>query len=209
MSLTIIIPAKPFGEAKTRLAAILSPAQRADLSRTLLSQTLNVAREIAPVLVVSRSQSVLRLARRAGAEGLVEAEPTLNAAVRQGIAWAMKRQAAQVLILLADLPLLTPTDLHSLIPASQPNRPEVVIAPCRRSQGTNALFLSPPDIIQPQFGLHSFAIHHGLTKQAGASIRIHRAPNLAFDLDTAEDWQDYLAVTPTFSLIDPTSRLPH
>ncbi|MGH2523035.1 MAG: 2-phospho-L-lactate guanylyltransferase, partial [Anaerolineales bacterium] len=42
MSLWALVPVKPFWQAKTRLAGVLSPEQRAGLSREFLTHTLQV-----------------------------------------------------------------------------------------------------------------------------------------------------------------------
>ena len=53
--------------------------------------------------------------------------------------------------------------------------------------------LTPPTLIRPQFGPHSFARHQHLARQAGLEPIIYRAPELAFDLDTPEDWLEFTA----------------
>ena len=78
-----IIPAKPFRQSKTRLAGSLSETQRINLSRHLLLRTIRLARQVGRVVVVSRSQSVRRVAKAAGAWALVEMGIGLNAALEQ------------------------------------------------------------------------------------------------------------------------------
>ncbi len=189
-----IIPAKPFTEAKTRLAGVLSTRARTRLSRHLLRRTITVARTVGTVAVVSRSAAVRRWAKAHGAWALVEAAPDLNAAIGQGIAWAEQHGADAVLVLPLDLPLLSPTDLDALI-AQINAQPTVVIAPCRRETGTNALLLRPPAAIDPTFGANSFRRHRAAAEAAGVSPIIFRAPGLAFDLDTPQDWEDYRHAT--------------
>jgi 2-phospho-L-lactate guanylyltransferase len=127
-----------------------------------------------------------------GANTLTENNHELNDAVRQGIDWAQSSGASSVLILPLDLPLLTTSVLEKLVkPGCQP-APAIVIAPCRHRRGTNALFLNPSSLIQPHFGPASFAAHQKLAQEAGIFAEIFNAPELAFDLDTPEDWQDLL-----------------
>lgn len=68
-------------------------------------------------------------------------------------------------------------------------KPTLVIAPCRHGTGTNALLLRPPDLIRFAFGPDSFAVHCTASRTAGAEPIIYRADNIAFDLDTPEDWR--------------------
>jgi 2-phospho-L-lactate guanylyltransferase len=191
----IIIPAKPFPEAKTRLAPALSLQERAALSEGLLRRTIEIAGAVGQVVVVSRSAVVWQVAQEAGAWALVEHTPDLNAAIRQGVQWAGRRGAEVVLILPADLPLLSVRDLVELTSLGRQERPCVVIAPCRRGRGTNALLLRPPDVIAPHFGAASFAVHQAAAHAAGVAPRIYRAAGLAFDLDTPGDWARCLSST--------------
>lgn len=183
----IIIPVKPFGQSKTRLSAVLTARQRTVLSRRLLARTLLLAGQVGPVVVVSRSRAVREQAKQSGAWALVEAQPGLNAAVQQGIRWVQARGDSSLLILPADLPLLTLADLQTLV-APKVDPPAVRLAPCRREDGTNALLLSPPDVVAPQFGPGSFARHVALARAAGVEPQIYRLPALAFDLDVPDDW---------------------
>jgi 2-phospho-L-lactate guanylyltransferase len=184
-----VIPAKPFHESKKRLAPVLSLQQRVPLSRRLLRHTILVACQISQVVVVSRSAAVRQMATDLGVYALVEEQPDLNVAIRQGIAWAQDQASSGVLILPLDLPLLARSTLETLIDLGARQTPNIVIAPCRHYQGTNALFLNPPALISPRFGPNSFAAHQKLAQNAGILPKIYHAPELAFDLDTPEDWQ--------------------
>jgi 2-phospho-L-lactate guanylyltransferase len=200
-----LIPAKPYTESKSRLAPILSPAQRAALSRWLLERTLRLAlTAVEHVVVVSRARALLAQARALGAWGLREAVPGLNPALSQAARFAQVRGADGILVLPADLPRLTRQDLDALLalggvgagvkPAPTPGvtpapTPVLVIAPCRSGTGTNALLLRPPGLIPFAFGPDSFAAHCAAARAVGVEPVVHRADSLAFDLDTPEDWE--------------------
>jgi 2-phospho-L-lactate guanylyltransferase len=68
-------------------------------------------------------------------------------------------------------------------------KPALVIAPCRHGTGTNVLMLRPPDLIRFAFGPDSFAAHCTASRTAGVEPIIYRDGNVAFDLDTPEDWR--------------------
>lgn len=189
-----IIPAKPFTESKQRLSPVLSLSERVLLSRNLLQHTILAAMPLGPVVVVSRSTNVRELAAGLGTDTLTEQQHDLNAAVGQGIAWAQARHATSCLILPLDLPLLTTAVLEKLVEQSRQHSPTVVIASCRHGQGTNALVLNPPQLISPQFGPHSFAKHQQLAQQAEVKPTLYYSPQLAFDLDTPEDWLEFAAL---------------
>jgi 2-phospho-L-lactate guanylyltransferase len=59
--------------------------------------------------------------------------------------------------------------------------------PDRHGSGTNALRLTPPDVISPAFGSGSFARHAVLGAGAGAVVRVAQAPSLELDVDTPGD----------------------
>jgi 2-phospho-L-lactate guanylyltransferase len=180
-----VIPAKPFRESKERLSPVLSLQQRILLSQKLLEHTILVASQISQVVVVSRSIAVRQFATQLGVLTLVEEQTDLNAAIRQGMAWGQVQGVSSILILPLDLPLLSTTALKDLVDLGLPHSPSVVIAPCRHRQGTNALLLTPPTLIPPQFGPTSFDEHQKLTRNVGILPKIYDVPELAFDLDTS------------------------
>jgi 2-phospho-L-lactate guanylyltransferase len=189
-----VLPAKPFDEAKSRLDSVLSAAERYDLARSLLLRTLDVVQAsaaIGRVLVVSSDPVVLSLAAKQGAATLPEARPGLNLALAQARRHAVRQGARSLLVLAADLPLLTAPDIDALFSAGDA---AVSIAPDRRRQGSNALLLRPPDAIVFAFGEASLQRHRELALAAGVVAREIERPGLAFDVDVAEDWRDLAAL---------------
>jgi 2-phospho-L-lactate guanylyltransferase len=67
--------------------------------------------------------------------------------------------------------------------------PVVVIAPDRHGKGTNALLISPPGLIEYDFGENSFQRHCELIKKAGARLEVVDLPSLGLDLDLPEDFE--------------------
>lgn len=117
----------------------------------------------------------------------------LNEALRAGRDAAVAAGAAAVLIVPGDLPLLTVEALDQLLNAADAalaaggGEPLVVIAPADARGGTNALVLSPPDVIEPHFGVASFEAHLRAAAEAQASVQIVDDVRLTFDLDTPDD----------------------
>ena len=185
----VIIPAKPFQQAKSRLTSVLSTDRRLHLSRRMLLRTISLARQVGPVAVISRDRNVRRVAQRGGAWALVENEPSLNPALRQAVTWATIQGTDAVLILPADLPLLRREDLTGLVKALPAAAQSAVICPCQRGDGTNALLLRPPALIEPAFGPDSFNRHLQQLQTAGVSPVIYQSDTLAFDLDLPADWE--------------------
>lgn len=186
-TVTTIIPVTPAREAKTRLADVLDDHARADLARSLLVHTLAVARAVGDVLVVSHSARMRDLATDHGATPVVEEGADLDAAVSQGLARAAADGADTAMVLPADLPRVTIADLVGLL-AVAPDGPGVVVVPCQRDDGTNALLLRPPDAIAPRFGPDSAARHIAAARRAGLATTVHRSDAFV-DLDLPEDWR--------------------
>jgi 2-phospho-L-lactate guanylyltransferase len=63
----------------------------------------------------------------------------------------------------------------------------VVIAPSRRLDGTNALFLRPPGLIPFAFGPGSLEQHQQAARAMGLEPVIYRSPTTALDLDVPMD----------------------
>ena len=190
MTLWAIVPVKPLRRGKSRLSGILTEDQRADLNRTLLQHTLETLtnlKEVEEVLVVSRDPQVLTIARNYGARTVREdGQPDLNTALRRATVIAQVYATRGVLVLPADLPLISRADAVALVErASDP--PVVVIAPDRHQTGTNALLISPAGLIEYQFGENSFQHHCNLVKKAGARLEVVNLPSLGLDLDSPED----------------------
>jgi 2-phospho-L-lactate guanylyltransferase len=133
---------------------------------------------------------VRHLAKAAGAWALVESEPELNKALRQASGWVKARRGQAALIVPGDLPLLKAADLDGLVAAGQ-SSPAVVIAPSRRLDGTNALFLRPPGLLSFSFGPDSFHEHCRAARAAGLEPAIYDSPTLAFDLDLPQDLAEW------------------
>jgi 2-phospho-L-lactate guanylyltransferase len=190
MSLWAIVPVKPLRRGKSRLAGALTEDERAVLNQDLLErtlQTLSTLKELDQVLVVSRDAHALTIARNYGAKTVQEdGQPHLNTALTRATVIAQVHATQGVLILPADLPLLTADDVLALIDrAAKP--PVVVIAPDRHRKGTNALLMVPAGLIEYEFGEDSFEKHCERARQAGAQLEIVELPSLGLDLDLPED----------------------
>ncbi len=190
MTLWAIVPIKPLGRAKSRLSSVLSREERTTLSRDMMVHLLDVLGEVPGIertLVVSRDTQALALAREHGARTVAEwGTPDLNPALVRATIVAQQYGVSGVLVLPADLPLISPQDVETLISkADQP--PVVVIAPDRRRSGTNALLAIPPGLIEYDFGPDSFQRHLDRAEQAGVRVEVCELPSLGLDVDIPED----------------------
>ncbi len=190
MTLWAIVPVKPLRRGKSRLSGVFSSEERFSLNRKLLKKTIRTLTdvpEIGQVLVVSRDHAALVIARDLGAKTVLEdGAPELNIALTRATIIASNYATRGVLIMPADLPLVTVGDIQCLINKSK-EPPVVVISPDRHHRGTNALLVCPPGIIAYHFGEKSFEKHCQIAKDAGARLEICELPSLTLDLDIPED----------------------
>ncbi|MEA3337433.1 MAG: 2-phospho-L-lactate guanylyltransferase [Chloroflexota bacterium] len=213
MSLFIIVPVKSLQGAKSRLSEVLDEQQRRTLAVAMLENVLSavqLAQERLPGqgIVISADVEVLALARAyglmplaeelhsVGSQGNGDAEAQLNSALTQACDWAQKHGGDAVLVLPADLPLLTVEEIEGLWLASQQlySARAMVIAPDGREQGTNGLLMRPPGALAFQFGFDSFRRHCDQARDRGMAWHVHRSPRLGLDIDVPVDLEAYLAV---------------
>ena len=197
MNIWAIVPIKPFNRSKSRLASVLSNQQREALSRKMLERTLTTLKEvkgIAGILVISRDNAALRLARKFDVQTVQESgTPELNDALTRATQAVAAWNASGILIVASDIPLVTSKDIEAML--KQANEPRVVvIASDRRDDGTNALLVSPAGLIPYRFGEHSFQKHVAETLEAGAALRVYESPDLALDVDIPADLELYKTI---------------
>jgi 2-phospho-L-lactate guanylyltransferase len=184
---SVVVPVQAFDHAKSRLGAVLDPEERRDLVEHLLRGTVTAALAtpgVVEVLVVSPDPEVLALAEASGGRTVLQQSRGLNPALHEARAVA---SGDRLLVLPADLPGLTPSDVASVIAAGDAaGSPSVVLVPDRHGRGTNALLLDPPDAIDPAFGGDSRAGHAWLAASADIPF-VEVTGVLDLDVDTPED----------------------
>lgn len=190
MTLWAIVPVKPLRRGKSRLAGMLTEDQRTRLNRFLLEHILHVLSNVAEIdhtLVVSRDPAALAITREIGCRTVLEnGAPQFNTALNRATAVAIAHGAHAVLIIPADLPLVTASDVSELISKSR-NPPVVVISPDRRNEGTNGLLVNPAGLISYEFGFQSNLRHAEKGLLAGACVETFQSKNIGLDLDLPED----------------------
>ena len=188
-----IIPVKPLGAGKSRLAAVLGAEQRAALNKHLFGRVLQATLGVFKperIVIVTADTLLLPLMRGQGLHTLQDLGGGLNAALSLACRYAADRGARAVAILPSDLPEVTAEDIKALVEKLSP-APCCVIAPDQQEQGTNALALSPPEPDFFRFGMDSFQAHLEAAKARGMKTRILRRPGLAQDLDTPAEYRRY------------------
>jgi len=188
-----VLPQRGLARGKSRLAGVLDAAARHELNRWLLERTLGVVAhwlgDTRRCVVVSPDAATLATAHAYGATASRDAGAGLNAAVGQGAAYAAARGARKWLILPCDLPLLDRAALSAM--AVRKTAGTAVIAPDRHGTGTNGLLVNAVERIFA-FGANSVKRHTADFAARGEQVCLYHRPELAFDLDTAEDLAHWL-----------------
>jgi len=187
-----VVPVKNPAFGKTRLAPVLDARERRALCQFLARQTVDacaVAFGATMTIVVTSAPDVARYATQAGVQVVREGAGAddLNAAIALGIGRARSDDSDAVLVVPADLALLTAAELRSAA-AAIPRDPGCLLVPDRHASGTNLLGLGPPDEKLLAFGEFSLRRHAELAASAGYRVQIHRSAALALDLDLPEDY---------------------
>jgi len=186
----VLVPVKALEQGKSRLSVRLSPEERHALSRAMLTDVVTSARSattVDRVVVVSSDPSLLELARQFEVEAVDEGYPRgLNGAVAVGTEFCLQLGATAVLVLLADLPLVTAQDIERIFQQTN-GEPQIVVVPCKEGDGTNALLRIPPEVVPTRFGGPSLAGHQQVARQYAVACQVVNIPRIAFDVDSVED----------------------
>jgi 2-phospho-L-lactate guanylyltransferase len=191
MTTIAVLPIKRFGAAKQRLVQDLSEGTRRALTEAMITDVLIAlrrARRVDDVLVVSGEHAAVALAAGYDAAAVIDDPDDAghSAAAMRGVQAALERGATRVLLVPGDCPGLDPVELDALL--ARPDRgPEVIVVPDRHGDGTNALLLTPPDVMRPAFGPGSRARHEHLAREAGAAVEAVAVASLGLDIDTLDD----------------------
>ena len=184
MTCWAIIPVRVTPDSKSRLAAALDAPARAALVEAMLARVIaaaRAARNVAEVCTIGTTFD--------GALALADPGGGLNLAASAALSQAAQGGATRVIVIHADLPLVTPRDLELLAAAPAG---DLAVAPDRHGTGTNALSLPLPHAAHFAFafGPDSFARHLAEAQRLGLAIEELRSPGLARDIDDPADLAD-------------------
>ncbi len=191
------MPVKDFGRAKQRLAAALCPDVRWGLVEAMFKDVMGAVRGaglVGQTVVVTGEASVAALARQFGAAVLPEPEGfDVNEILDRVVAGLGPGEDEAVLILAADLPLVTPDEILALV-AAVPEGPGVVVGRNLEGEGTNALVRRPPLAIPAAFGPGSFGRYLAAAMARNLPVRVLDLPGVALDIDTPQDLERLKAI---------------
>jgi 2-phospho-L-lactate guanylyltransferase len=193
MALWAIVPVKPLRRNKSLLSGLLTEEERSELNHRLLVQTINTLKstpQIENILVISKDDRALTVARDQGARTVLEpGDSRLNLSLARATIIAKTYSMQGVLILPADLPFLSKEDITVLLEkAKEP--PVIVIVPDRYKQETNALLVCPAGLIDYEFGPGSFSRHCERARAVNVRLEICELPSMALNMNLPEDLKE-------------------
>ena len=193
MSTWAIVPIKQAVTGKSRLAGCVGDLQRQRLICHMLDTVLNALDQspaIDQVLLVTDQRHPPE-SSRPHHHTIADNGEGLNAALAKGLAYVVAEGAQTVMMIHADLPLITGEEISAMIALGVSRG--VAIAPDRKREGTNALCFATALNMPPLFGRNSFTRHRSAALALGSSPAVVESPGLGFDVDEPEDlraWQE-------------------
>ena len=183
-----ILPVKRLEHSKLRLAAILTPAQRRQLSLCMLEDILDAldsASVVSGITVVSCDTDVIQMALGQGT-GVLDTGADAGYAedVLKGVEYISGKGVDRVLVIPADVPELDHTDLTSL---DQVHTEGATLCPAENDGGTNGLVFTPPLAISLMYGENSFTEFRKEAEKRQVPVRVASPPGLARDIDRPDD----------------------
>jgi 2-phospho-L-lactate guanylyltransferase len=174
------VPVKSLHHAKGRLASALPPERRRVLTLALATHTLQtVAAAGAEPRVLAGDREVAEWAESHGWDWMVDAGGSLDEAASALVEAAVAEGRAWILVH-ADLPLLTSSELQPLVQAVAQGRHVLAAS----SDGGTSI-IGGSGTVGFCYGPGSF--HRHLARLAAHGPLVISSPGLAFDIDTADD----------------------
>lgn len=179
-----LVAIKERARCKTRLADVLTPSQRIDLVRSMLSAVLAAAENaqtVHQVIVISPERDTVP----ATIPVLADTGESLNDALMQAHTMVREFGCHEVVVLPADLPLVTSAEIDELVRAGRAGG--FAMATDAAAVGTNALCLNSTQPFHFQFGADSRRLHLLEAQRMGASPQVLKLAGLEFDVDSPTD----------------------
>jgi 2-phospho-L-lactate/phosphoenolpyruvate guanylyltransferase len=179
-----IVPVKGLDGAKTRLASVLSPAERSALVAEMLDWVLRACAEATAIrrtLLVTPDRSLAR----EGVDVLVDGGTGHPDAIASAL--VDPRARAGAVVVMADCPLATPESLDDLAAAARP----LALVPSHDG-GVNALAIRETTAFAPRFGTTAERMV-AEARGTGLQPAVVHDGRLELDIDRPEDYELLLA----------------
>ncbi len=200
MTIGAVLPVKDTGDAKQRLADLLSAAERQRLALAMTEDVLETLARVpglSDIVVVTRDERAAALAARYGARVLTEPSNDGQSAAVERAAAALDRAGIESLLQVpGDVPGASVAEIEAVLAAHEgagADRLAVTLVPSHDRRGTNCVLCSPPGVLPFAFGHDSFQPHCEAARAQGIVPRILPLPGLGLDIDTPDDLRAFAA----------------
>jgi len=186
----VVVPSKSPDRAKSRLASVLSMAERRNLVLAMLGDVLaTLAKSVGVegIVVTSGEAAISALVASHGAELYSsDGDRDLSSALASTNGFLQQRGANAVMVAPGDIPLLGVSDVAAAVEAMGAG-PTVILTPDNLGSGTNLLAMSSPELIPYLFGTNSFRRHASAARARDIEPIILERPGLGLDIDAPAD----------------------
>lgn len=200
-----VVPVKEFTGAKDRLAGALTPAQRQELARTMVTAVLTALAgvpELGGLAVVTVDPDAADLARSLGARIITDGARDGHTGAVDGARRLLAAEGrAGFLTMPGDIPLVTSAEISAVLAAAT----QFTIVPAHDKLGSNAVLCMPPMSVRLRFGEDSFYPHLDAARAAGFEPRVVELPGIGMDIDHPVDLVQFLGMAQ--SVGTPTEKL--
>lgn len=191
----VVVPSKNLDRAKSRLASVLSAAERRNLVLAMLGDvlgTLAKSNRVQGIVVTSGEAAISTLVASHGAELFSsDGDRDLSSALVSTDGFLQQRDANAVMVAPGDIPLLGVSDVAAAVEAMGAG-PSVMLAPDNLGAGTNLLAMSSPGLIPYSFGTDSFRRHASAARARDIEPIILERPGLGLDIDAPADLYQFM-----------------
>lgn len=186
----VLVPVKDLGNAKTRLAVLLTQEERRELAFVMLegvlAQIVSAGADWERVMVTNYPPAIA-LAETHGFRVLQETEQVSES---RSVDWASGVLAGEgvlgVLRIPLDLPVLRAEAVASLMRVCEGGSAPVLV-PSGDGTGTNGIYRAPPTLFPSRFGPGSLALHTAAARVAGAEPVVFQSLEFGLDIDDSRD----------------------
>ncbi len=176
----VAIPIRSFSDAKTRLSAVLSAADRRRLAEAMAERVVHAAHDL-PVFIISDDEDVTRWAGRRNVEIVAPGVSGLNESVTVAVRLLAANLPPEGRIIIAHADLPRAEDLRIVTGAG------IAIAPDTARDGSNVLSLPARTEFTFRYGPGSFDAHRLEAAERGLELTVIDDVSLALDVDDPAD----------------------
>jgi 2-phospho-L-lactate guanylyltransferase len=185
----LLIPVKSLATAKQRLSEALDQAHRTLLAEAMLRDVLAAAasvRDRLDVFLVTGDAQAQAIAAEFSFGVIEDARnESETAAIEMATAWCQRNGYDTTVVIPADVPLVTSTELHRVLDAAPAEG--AVFVPAYDRRGSNCILRRPVSIIPLRFGNDSFLPHCEAMRKTGKPLIILEFSGVGLDIDSPHE----------------------